>query len=317
MACIIGLMVHLQLFVYFIVLFVSATTISLLHSDKKHARYPFSSSFFYFYISLTILVVGFVIANYRLINVTLDRGLISHLIDICLKITTVAVIYTLPVFVISMINTQKYYKTLMGLRIVAINVLVLNIIPYVLVINSPIGTALAKLSHHVQSLVLILVILFMIGFVSLNYKKLKRKESRLILGSMLLLAVVFSPLFIVDMYRNELMGIIPYLPKNFWYTPLYLLGWSICILLIDSKYKTKTGNIVTTDNLQRLVEPFRLTKREIEVLSLIFIGKTGAVIARDLFVSESTIKKHTKSIYSKLTVKNKVEAIHKINQLSH
>ena len=53
----------------------------------------------------------------------------------------------------------------------------------------------------------------------------------------------------------------------------------------------------------------RLSVREVEVLRLIAGGKTNAEIAQTLVVAVSTIKSHTNSIFGKLQVSNRREAI--------
>jgi LuxR family maltose regulon positive regulatory protein len=64
---------------------------------------------------------------------------------------------------------------------------------------------------------------------------------------------------------------------------------------------------------QALVEP--LSQRELEVLHLIALGKTNLEIARQLIVSRGTIKAHAASIYRKLDVSNRTEAVARARQL--
>ena len=54
-----------------------------------------------------------------------------------------------------------------------------------------------------------------------------------------------------------------------------------------------------------------LTEREIEVLVCLSNGLFYKEIAKKLFISIETVKKHIHNIYKKLNVKNKVEAINK------
>ncbi|NQU35862.1 MAG: tetratricopeptide repeat protein [Bacteroidetes bacterium] len=58
---------------------------------------------------------------------------------------------------------------------------------------------------------------------------------------------------------------------------------------------------------------FELSEREIEVLKLISQGFKNAEIAEKLFVSQNTIKTHIKNIYVKLDVKNRVEALKRVD----
>jgi LuxR family maltose regulon positive regulatory protein len=64
----------------------------------------------------------------------------------------------------------------------------------------------------------------------------------------------------------------------------------------------------------RLIEP--LSQRELEVLHLLALGRTNQEIARQLFVAPGTIKAHTASIYRKLDVGNRTEAVNCARQLS-
>lgn len=51
-----------------------------------------------------------------------------------------------------------------------------------------------------------------------------------------------------------------------------------------------------------------LTQREQDILLLIRLGKTNAEIAQELEVSVNTIKTHTKNLFRKLGVRNRIEA---------
>lgn len=54
---------------------------------------------------------------------------------------------------------------------------------------------------------------------------------------------------------------------------------------------------------------FGLTSREMQVLKFLPSGKTSSQIARDLFVTEATVKTHLSSIYRKLGVVNRTQAV--------
>ncbi|TNE78838.1 MAG: response regulator transcription factor [Bacteroidetes bacterium] len=59
------------------------------------------------------------------------------------------------------------------------------------------------------------------------------------------------------------------------------------------------------------MEQVKLSERELEVLQQISNGLSYTQIAENLFVSPSTIRKHTENIYKKLQVNSKLEAIDK------
>lgn len=60
---------------------------------------------------------------------------------------------------------------------------------------------------------------------------------------------------------------------------------------------------------QAALETLQLTKREYQILKLIVQGYNNADIARDLFLSLSTIKTHVSNLYSKMNVTNRYKAI--------
>ena len=62
-----------------------------------------------------------------------------------------------------------------------------------------------------------------------------------------------------------------------------------------------------------LVEP--LSQRELEVLRLFKTELSGPDIARELVIGLSTVRTHTKSIYSKLNVNNRRAAVRRAEEL--
>jgi LuxR family maltose regulon positive regulatory protein len=69
-----------------------------------------------------------------------------------------------------------------------------------------------------------------------------------------------------------------------------------------------------TSEIVDLVEP--LSQRELEVLHLMALGRTNQQIAQQLIVAPGTVKAHTASIYRKLDVTNRTEAVARARQLS-
>lgn len=77
-------------------------------------------------------------------------------------------------------------------------------------------------------------------------------------------------------------------------------------LLAESGIETARSSELGSTGFQPL-EP--LTSRELQMLSLVARGSSNKVIARDLFISENTVKFHLKNIYSKLGVSTRTQAI--------
>lgn len=59
---------------------------------------------------------------------------------------------------------------------------------------------------------------------------------------------------------------------------------------------------------QRMQEE-TLTEREVQILALLAEGKSNRAIGQSLFITESTVKSHLKSLFGKLDVTSRAEAI--------
>jgi len=64
---------------------------------------------------------------------------------------------------------------------------------------------------------------------------------------------------------------------------------------------------------QSIIEP--LSQRELEVLQLFKTELSGPEIAHELIIALSTVRTHTKSIFSKLNVKNRRAAVKRAAEL--
>jgi len=67
---------------------------------------------------------------------------------------------------------------------------------------------------------------------------------------------------------------------------------------------------------QAAIRSLGLTKREYEILERLASGQSNKELARALDISPNTIKTHLASLYAKLEVRNRVEAIEKARWLA-
>lgn len=79
----------------------------------------------------------------------------------------------------------------------------------------------------------------------------------------------------------------------------------------ELKDKANNQQFDSSDNF----EEYGLSKREIEVFTHITSGLSNDEIAEKMFVSKNTVKTHIKNIYSKLDVKNRIQAVRKLKTL--
>lgn len=71
-------------------------------------------------------------------------------------------------------------------------------------------------------------------------------------------------------------------------------------------------SIPTQDEIQTFLKEKELTRREIEIVYLMKNGLTNKEIAEDLFIAESTVKKHISHIFEKLQVGSREELKYKL-----
>lgn len=71
-------------------------------------------------------------------------------------------------------------------------------------------------------------------------------------------------------------------------------------------------SIPTQDEIQTFLKEKELTRREIEIVYLMKNGLTNKQIAEDLFIAESTVKKHISHIFEKLQVGSREELKYKL-----
>ena len=68
------------------------------------------------------------------------------------------------------------------------------------------------------------------------------------------------------------------------------------------------GQLVVPREARRQLQPPELTTREKQVLSLVVMGMSNGEIARQLYLTESTVKSHLGTAFRKLGVRSRAEA---------
>jgi DNA-binding NarL/FixJ family response regulator len=76
-----------------------------------------------------------------------------------------------------------------------------------------------------------------------------------------------------------------------------------------SKLLTEFATMSKQATERRLMPPPRLTDRETEVLKLVANGLNNRDIARELYISENTVKNHVRNILEKLHLHSRMEAV--------
>jgi len=73
--------------------------------------------------------------------------------------------------------------------------------------------------------------------------------------------------------------------------------------------------LMSSQNHSEIADCARLTRREVEILSLIVEGHSSKQVADLLFVSKRTVDFHLDNVYEKLQVSNRMQALQRATRL--
>ncbi len=86
------------------------------------------------------------------------------------------------------------------------------------------------------------------------------------------------------------------------------------IILVEKEvYVNRNENLVLNTSL---ISQLELSKRELEILSLMAQGHSNQEIASKIFVSLSTVKTHNQNLFYKLDAKRRTQAVEKAKRLN-
>jgi two-component system, NarL family, response regulator LiaR len=91
------------------------------------------------------------------------------------------------------------------------------------------------------------------------------------------------------------------------------IGWKVAADRKQRQLSVAGAEVLSRD--PAALDQFGISKREHEVLRLIAQGHSNQEIADQLFVSLHTIKKHSSSLFVKLDVKRRTQAVEKAKQV--
>ena len=90
--------------------------------------------------------------------------------------------------------------------------------------------------------------------------------------------------------------------------PLLYLRWKS-----DYIFQPLKADETSEEGIDVLLNKYRITKREKEIVMQICTGKTNQQIADELFISLQTVKDHTHRIYSKLGINSRMKLVQLVN----
>jgi DNA-binding CsgD family transcriptional regulator len=111
------------------------------------------------------------------------------------------------------------------------------------------------------------------------------------------------------------MKVVPPFWRTTWFAVI-VLGFLISgvVSVVRMRTKLRSAFTVVGEDLDGVIEKYRLTAREKEILLLVLQGARNKDIGKKLFISGSTVRNHISNIYQKLGVRNRLELVNRINK---
>lgn len=187
------------------------------------------------------------------------------------------------------------------------------------------ATTLKKTYGFLHPVYKIYIITYLLGMVGIIVYSFFRKSEKNLKVSVFLAAVV-SVNIGVWLIESIMHSQFEFLSVVYVITEVLLLlfysvvkEYSKAVMQLSAREQTANEQAVTSltgEELEEVISNWQgvevLSKREIDVFRLLLEGKRRKDIAEELFVTESTIKKHSSSIYRKIGVENRKELLSKI-----
>lgn len=141
----------------------------------------------------------------------------------------------------------------------------------------------------------------------MNYKEWAKNEHR---ADFLLPQRIYHIACVQIFYHNHMAGMISLhrSPRSHDFNNKEMELLKLLHYHMNNVFENASNSVAPPINSKdKLSNIFGLTRREYEITSLIARGKTNKDIARDLFISENTVKTYIKRIFTKTDVSTRAE----------
>ena len=149
------------------------------------------------------------------------------------------------------------------------------------------------------------VFLFSVVVLIKNLKSIRDKDARTISTSFIILSALMVPFIMIDVFFT-IQGLAT--------LPIYYFWISLIILIYLVNYfihiPESPGNIIDT----KLLDKFRITYREKQIVEQIQLGLTSKEIADVLSISVNTVNNHIANIYTKTEVRSRIDLLNLLKE---
>jgi DNA-binding CsgD family transcriptional regulator len=300
--------------IYFFLIFFTLTVIFLAYKLWKKNHHKFLNFFFYYIIFFNIY--GFLNFSGKSFALELYQGSEFDALTTILVIASI----TTPAFLISIYFLYAWAAELLEIRLTVwfktvfwiIQVLILGFFFYIFFTfmrtkSMELITPFSRILGYAVNIMIFAAVFFLLFGASKVSNPLRKRLSQnlgWIYLVMFFLQVLFSYILMLPLYRNIFL-------HDLFFSTLYF-SINIPPLLYLHHFLSKHGFKieavpVPVEGLERFLTEFNITDREKEIITLLIEGLSNKKISKKLFISIKTVKNHVTNIYTKTSVRNRVQ----------
>jgi len=292
-------------------------SISVIFSYRLMRKYklPYLSTYFYFLVFLLVFSIYSVLGS-SLLRFFLENSLTST--ESAETIQLILIFLGVPFLILSWYMFYRFCKELTGHSLSAIFTPVYIITQAILFIGY--GYLLIRILQFGEDLFDLTIRLLVIAYSAITALVVsggllqvlilsRRSKNRQLRKSNQLLVYMYAAFFVIQIGLLNFSLAYPlitllfiFLLFSFHVIPILFMN-----IFLDKNYVEPEISESFDKLLERFVEKYGISKRETEIVELIFSGKSNKDISDSLFISLQTVKDHIHRIYLKTGAKNRVQ----------
>ncbi|MDA1354228.1 MAG: LuxR C-terminal-related transcriptional regulator [bacterium] len=260
--------------------------------------------------SITFVVFGIALQVYRFYLVPDQSPFMFTVIWGITKLGLVSLIFTLPWFTHHLVDDPKRKRKNVLFACMAVLVLILRFFPYEFILNPRLVPMAAIFSFYSFSVIL----LGTVGYSCfVAYRQIRQRKDRQMMDifkAVVSITLLLFFAFLWDMNHQVLSDVLWVVPKELAFTPGVYLIWNLVFLTFGAQYLIMTPVLqLNDDTTKSYFDAYNITKREKEIMLLMFQGFNNQEIAQQLFISRATVKTHIHHVYDKVGVSGRVDLL--------
>ncbi len=266
--------------------------------------------YLFLFLSISFVVVGIAAQVYRFHFVPNQSVITFHVIWASTKVSLVSLIFTLPLFVHHLIDDPSRKRKNNFFAGLTIFTLVMRFFPYNVILNPKLVPFATLFSFYLFSVILLGAVAYSCILASRQIDTKRDRQMLDVFRAVVAITLLLFFGFVWDMYHHVLSDVLWVVPEDLAFTPGVYLIWNLVFLTFGAQYLIMTPVLQLNDDAtQGYFDAFNITKREKEIMLLMFQGFNNVEIAQQLFISRATVKTHIHHVYDKVGVSGRVGLI--------